>query len=77
MTVFTTSYVKLYTYIFVIKKNFWYILDIDVIRNGNNLKLNIKPEYFKYGFNVKNPHSNPYIHSTTVLYDSLIYFNII
>ena len=45
------------------------ILDIDVIRNGNNLKLKVKSEFsLSMGLMVIN-HSNPYIHSTTVLCD--------
>ena len=46
-----------------------YVLDIDVIRNGNNLKLKVKSEFsLSMGLMVIN-HSNPYIHSTTVLCD--------
>ena len=46
-----------------------YVLDIDVTRNGNNLKLKVKSEFsLSMGLMVIN-HSNPYIHSTTVLCD--------
>ena len=41
-----------------------YVLDIDVTRNGNNLKLKVKSEF---SFSM---HSNPYIHSTTILCDT-------
>ena len=45
------------------------MLDIDVTRNGNNLKLKVKSEFsLSMGLMVIN-HSNPYIHSTTVLCD--------
>ena len=48
---------------------FLYVLDIDVTRNGNNLKLKVKSEFsLSMGLMVIN-HSNPYIHSTTVLCD--------
>ena len=48
-----------------------YVLDIDVTRNGNNLKLKVKSEFsLSMGLMVIN-HSNPYIHSTTVLCDNL------
>ena len=47
--------------------SFLYVLDIDVTRNGNNLKLKVKSEFsLSMGLMVIN-HSNPYIHSTTVL----------
>ena len=40
-------------------------------RNGNNLKLKVKSEFsLSMGLMVIN-HSNPYIHSTTVLCDSM------
>ena len=46
-----------------------YVLDIDVTRNGNNLKLKVKSEIsLSMGLMVIN-HSNPYTHSTTVLCD--------
>ena len=46
------------------------MLDIDVTRNGNNLKLKVKSEFsLSMGLMVIN-HSNPYIHSTTVLCDN-------
>ena len=49
-----------------------YVLDIDVTRNGNNLKLKIKSEIsLSMGLMLIN-HSNPYIHSTTVLCDKII-----
>ena len=49
-----------------------YILDIDVTRNGNNLKVKVKSEFsLSMGLMVIN-HSNPYIHSTTVQYDIII-----
>ena len=43
-----------------------YVLDIDVNRNGNNLKLKVKSEFslIKYGLS---PNYKPYIHSTTLL----------
>ena len=48
---------------------FWYALDIDVSRNGNNLKLIVKSEFsLSMGLMLIN-HSNPYIHNTTVLCD--------
>ena len=47
-----------------------YVLDIDVTRNGNNLKLKVKSEFsLSMGLILIN-HSNPYIHSTTVLCDN-------
>ena len=46
---------------------FLYVLDIDVTRNGNNLKLKVKSEFsLSMGLMLIN-HSNPYIHSTTLL----------
>ena len=46
------------------------VLDIYVTRNGNNLKLKVKSEFsLSMGLMVIN-HSNPYIHSTTVLCDN-------
>ena len=52
--------------------SFLYVLDIDVTRNGNNLKLKVKSEFsLSMGLMVIN-HSNPYIHSTTVLCDNSI-----
>ena len=56
--------------------SFLYVLDIDITRNGNNLKLKVKSEFsLSMGLMVIN-HSNPYIHSTTVLCDNIknIYF---
>ena len=54
--------------------SFLYVLDIDVTRNGNNLKLKVKSEFsLSMGLMVIN-HSNPYIHSTTVLCDYYIIF---
>ena len=52
---------------------FWYVLDIDVTRNGNNLKLKVKSEFslIKYGLNA----NKPYIHSTTVLCDNNVLRN--
>ena len=48
---------------------FLYVLDIDVTRNGNNLKLKVKSEFsLSMGLMLIN-HSNPYIHSTTILCD--------
>ena len=42
----------------------------DVTRNGNNLKLKVKSEFsLSMGLMVIN-HSNPYVHSTTVLCDN-------
>ena len=50
-----------------------YVLDIDINRNGNNLKLKVKSEFsLSMGLMVIN-HSNPYIHSTTVLCDIYIF----
>ena len=50
---------------------FPYVLDIDVTRNGNNLKLKVKSEFsLSMGLMVIN-HSNPYIHSTTILCDKV------
>ena len=45
-----------------------YVLDIDVTRNGNNLKLKVKSEFslISMGLMLIN-HSNPYIHSTITL----------
>ena len=49
---------------------FLYALDIDVTRNGNNSKLKVKSEFsLSMGLMLIN-HSNPYIHSTTVLCDT-------
>ena len=48
--------------------SFLYVFDIDVIRNGNKLKLKVKSEFsLSVGLMLIN-HSNPYIHSTTVLH---------
>ena len=50
-----------------------YVLDIDINRNGNNLKLKVKSEFsLSMGLMVIN-HSNPYIHSTTVLCDNAVF----
>ena len=49
---------------------FCMFLDIDVTKNGNNLKLKVKSEFsLSMGLMVIN-HSNPYIHSTTILCDT-------
>ena len=49
--------------------SFLYVLDIDVNKNGNNSKLKVKSEFaLSMGLMLIN-HSNPYIHSTTVLCD--------
>ena len=46
---------------------FPYVLDIDVTRNGNNLKLKVKSEFsLSMGLVLIN-HSNRYIHSTIIL----------
>ena len=46
----------------------------DITRNGNNLKLKVKSEFsLSMGLMVIN-HSNPYIHSTTVLCDTRTQF---
>ena len=46
-----------------------YVIDVYVSRNGNNLKLKVKSEFsVSMGLMLIN-HSNPYIHSTTVLCD--------
>ena len=48
------------------------VLDIDLTRNGNNLKLKVKSEFsLIMGLMVIN-HSNSYIHSTTILCDIAI-----
>ena len=36
---------------FLVNFYFLYVLDIDVSRNGNNLKLKVKPGFFLFGFN--------------------------
>ena len=62
-----------YIYFCLIIYSFLYVFDIDVTRNGNNLKLKVKSEFsLSMGLMLIN-HSNPYIHSTTVLCD---YINI-
>ena len=53
-------------------RSFLYVLDIDVTRNGNNLKLKVKSELSLVWALMLNNHSNPYIHSTTVLCDNNI-----
>ena len=52
-----------------------YVLDIDVTRNGNNLKLKVKSEFsLSMGLMVIN-HSNPYIHSKVdCVYIGLLWF---
>ena len=66
-TVFPGCYVK--KHLFFVNLFFVYVLDIDVTRNGNNLKLKVKSEFsLSMGMMLIN-HSNPYIHSTTVLCD--------
>ena len=55
--------------------SFLYVFDIDVTRNGNNLKLKVKSEFsLSMGLMLIN-HSNPYIHSTTVLCDIVVRYN--
>ena len=43
----------------------FYVLDIDVTRNGNNLKLKVKSEFSLSMSLMLINHSDPYIHSTT------------
>ena len=51
---------------------FLYVIDIDVTRNGNNLKLKVKSEFsLSMGLMLIN-HSTPYIHSTTILCDTCV-----
>ena len=50
---------------------FLYVLNIDVTRNGNNLKLKVKSEFSLSMVLMVINHSNPYIHSTTVLCDNM------
>ena len=59
-----------YIYIFGKFVIFLYVLDMDVSKNRNNLKLKVKPEFsLSMGLMLLN-HSNPYIHSTTLLCDT-------
>ena len=59
-------------HLFLVNLFFWYVLDIDVSRNGNNLKLKVKSEFsLSMGLMLIN-HSNPYIQSTTLLCDNYI-----
>ena len=63
--VFPGCYVEIH--LFLVNLLFFVCLDIDVTRNGNNLKLKVKFEFFlSMGLMLIN-HSNPYTHSTTVL----------
>ena len=65
--IFPGCYVEIH--LFLVNLFFFNVLDIDVTRNGNNLKLKVKSEFsLSMGLMLIN-HSNPYIHSTTVLCD--------
>ena len=61
----------LYRYTFIVSEFilFLYVLDINVTRNGNNLKLKVKSE-FSLSMGMLINHSNSYIHSTKVLCDT-------
>ena len=59
--VFHRCYVKIYIF-WRIYSFFGYVLDIDMTRNGNKLKLKVKSEF---SLSMVINHSNPYIHSTT------------
>ena len=49
---------------------FVHVLDIDVTRNGNNSKLNVKSEFsLSMGLMLIND-SNPYIHSVIICYNN-------
>ena len=62
--IFPLCYVEIH--LFLVNLFFFVcFLDIDVTRNGNNLKLKVKSEFsLSMGLMVIS-HSNPYIHSTT------------
>ena len=67
--VFHGCYVEIHLF-FVNLFFFWYVLDIDVTKNGNNSKLKVKSEFsLSMGLMLIN-HSKPYIHSTTLLCDT-------
>ena len=51
--------------------NYLYVLDIDVTRNGNNLKLKVKSEFSLSMDLMLINHSNPYIHSTNILCENV------
>ena len=69
-SVFPTCYVKIHIAIFGKFVIFSYVLDIYVSRNGNNLKLKVRSEFsLSMGLMLIN-HSNPYIHSITLLCDT-------
>ena len=52
---------------------FLHILHLDTIKSEINFKLKVKMnEILMYGFQLDIDHSNPYIHSTTVLCDNLL-----
>ena len=66
--VFPGCYVEIHLFLL----NLFFFVCFDVTRNGNNLKLKVKSEFsLSMGLMVIN-HSNPYIHSTTILCDYII-----
>ena len=68
VSLYFTDVMSKYIY-FCLIYSFLYVFDIDVTRNGNNLKLKVKSEFsLSMGLMLIN-HSNPYIHTTTVLCD--------
>ena len=70
--IFSRCYVEIY--LFFGQFLLLYVLDIDVARNGNNLKLKVKSEFsLSMGLMLIN-NSNPYIHSTKVLCDNIIVY---
>ena len=56
-------------HLFWVIESFLYVLYINVTRNGNNLKLKVKSEFSLSMGLMLIKHSNPYIHSTTILCD--------
>ena len=59
------TYVKIHIFCY-----FLYVLDIDVSRNGYNLKLKVKYEFpLSMGLMLIN-NSNPYVHNTAIMCDT-------
>ena len=69
-------FLRYYTYLTSQINHFWFpgyfspILHLDIIKSEINFKLKVKMnKMLIYGFSMGIDHSNPYIHSTTVLCD--------
>ena len=56
---------------FIFRNLLGYVSDIYVSKNGNNLKLKVESEFSLSMGLILIKHSNPYIHSTTVLWITL------